>query len=179
MKNKKLKILDCTLRDGGYYNNWDFSKDLITDYLNAMSAAKIEYVELGFRFLKKDIYLGPCAYSSSTFLETLNIPKNLKIGIMINAKDILANNLSKSQINNYFFQLSKKRKLSFIRFACHLNEINKIIPFCNQLKKKGITTIINLMQISEISDIETEKITKLISKSKLDVFYFAEFTGLF
>ena len=53
MKKNKLKILDCTLRDGGYYNNWDFSRELIEEYLQAMSAAKIEYVELGFRFLKK------------------------------------------------------------------------------------------------------------------------------
>ena len=102
MKNK-LKILDCTLRDGGYYNNWDFSKDLIEDYLKAMSAAKIEYVELGFRFFKKDIYLGPCAYTTASFMETLNIPKNLKIGIMINAKDIVSNKLSKSEINRNFF----------------------------------------------------------------------------
>ena len=74
MKNK-LKILDCTLRDGGYYNNWDFSKELINEYLQAMSAAKIDYVEIGFRFLKKDIYLGPCAYTSTSFLEKLNIPR--------------------------------------------------------------------------------------------------------
>ena len=51
MKKNELKILDCTLRDGGYYNNWDFSKELIDEYLKAMSAAKIEYVELGFRSL--------------------------------------------------------------------------------------------------------------------------------
>ena len=28
-----LKVLDCTLRDGGYYNNWRFDKDLVVDYL--------------------------------------------------------------------------------------------------------------------------------------------------
>ena len=28
-------ILDCTLRDGGYYNNWDFSKDLVNQYLKS------------------------------------------------------------------------------------------------------------------------------------------------
>ena len=38
MKKNELKILDCTLRDGGYYNNWDFSKDLIEDYLLATLA---------------------------------------------------------------------------------------------------------------------------------------------
>ena len=177
MKKNELKILDCTLRDGGYYNNWDFSKDLIEEYLLAMSAAKIEYVELGFRFFKKDIYLGPCAYTTSSFLETLKIPNNLKIGIMINAKDILSNNLSKSEIKKNFFNFSKKNKISFVRFACHLNEVERIIPFCNELNKKKILTGINLMQISEISDFAIEKITKLVAKSKVDIFYFADSLG--
>ena len=177
MKKNELKILDCTLRDGGYYNNWDFSRELIEEYLLAMSVAKIDYIEIGFRFFKKDTYLGPCAYTTSSFLETLNIPKGLKIGIMINAKDILANGLTKKEIDKTFFDLPKKNKISFIRFACHLNEIVKIIPICNELNKKKITTAINLMQISEVSDGEIEKITKLASNSKLDIFYFADSLG--
>ena len=177
MKKNKLNILDCTLRDGGYYNNWDFSKELIEKYLKAMSAAKIDYIEIGFRFSKKDIYLGPCAYTTSSFLEKLDIPKKLKIGIMINAKDILANGLTKKEIKKTFFDFPKKNKFSFIRFACHLNEIAKIIPICNELNKKKITTAINLMQISEVSDLEIEKITTLASNSKLDVFYFADSLG--
>ena len=31
---KNLKLLDCTLRDGGYYNNWNFDRDLINEYTN-------------------------------------------------------------------------------------------------------------------------------------------------
>ena len=45
----EYKILDCTLRDGGYYNNWEFTKKLNQDYLNAMSKSGIEFIELGFR----------------------------------------------------------------------------------------------------------------------------------
>ena len=82
---KKLALLDCTLRDGGYYNNWDFPNELIEDYLKAMAAAKIEFVELGFRFFKKDVFLGPCAYTTPYFLESLNILKSIKIGVIINA----------------------------------------------------------------------------------------------
>ena len=33
MKNNKINLLDCTLRDGGYYNNWFFTKELINEYL--------------------------------------------------------------------------------------------------------------------------------------------------
>ena len=43
--------LDCTLRDGGYYNSWDFSEELINEYLSAMEAIKVDYVELGFEAL--------------------------------------------------------------------------------------------------------------------------------
>ena len=52
MKNKIIH-LDCTLRDGGYYNNLFFEKDLINSYLIAMSQLKIDYVEIGFRFNEK------------------------------------------------------------------------------------------------------------------------------
>ncbi len=26
---EKLEILDCTIRDGGYMNNWSFSKEIV------------------------------------------------------------------------------------------------------------------------------------------------------
>ena len=42
---------DCTLRDGGYYNNWNFGTNLIQRYLNIMAEINIDYVEIGFRSL--------------------------------------------------------------------------------------------------------------------------------
>ena len=84
-----LKILDCTLRDGGYYNNWYFDKKLINEYLRVMDLIKIDYVEIGFKFIDKIRTKGPSAYSNESFLRSLKIPKNLKIGIMINAADFV------------------------------------------------------------------------------------------
>ena len=49
--NHKIRLLDCTLRDGGYYNNWDFSPNLIKDYLETMVSIQADYVEIGFRFI--------------------------------------------------------------------------------------------------------------------------------
>ena len=89
MKKNKLNILDCTLRDGGYYNNWYFKKDLINEYLRVMDIIKVDYVEIGFRFLDKVKIKGPCAYSKESFLKSLKIPKNLKLGVMINAADFI------------------------------------------------------------------------------------------
>ena len=63
-----INQLDCTLRDGGYYNSWNFSDDLVQDYLNTMAKSKIEYVEIGFRFLNSNMYLGPTAFTKENYL---------------------------------------------------------------------------------------------------------------
>ena len=51
---KNFNILDCTLRDGGYYNNWNFEIPLINNYLQAIALSKIDVAEVGFRFIKKN-----------------------------------------------------------------------------------------------------------------------------
>ena len=44
-----MKILDCTLRDGGYYTNWDFDSKIVDVYIQAMNVLPIDYIELGYR----------------------------------------------------------------------------------------------------------------------------------
>ena len=90
----KLNFLDCTLRDGGYYNNWHFSFQLIQDYLNVISKTKIQYVEIGFRSFLKNKNLGLTGYTDDNLIERLSLPDSLKIGVMINAADLLKNNYS-------------------------------------------------------------------------------------
>ena len=41
-----VKILDCTLRDGGYYTNWDFKEDTVKSYLKSFDLLPIEYLEI-------------------------------------------------------------------------------------------------------------------------------------
>ena len=45
----KLNILDCTFRDGGYYNNWDFDKITIEKYINSIITSNVDYVEIFHR----------------------------------------------------------------------------------------------------------------------------------
>ena len=49
-----IKILDCTLRDGGYYNNWQFSKKFIQNYIDHISRTEVDYIEIGFIFFPQD-----------------------------------------------------------------------------------------------------------------------------
>ena len=59
----KFKLLDCTLRDGGYYTDWDFDKALVDDYFESMNNLPIEYIEIGYRSTKiNNQYLGEYFY---------------------------------------------------------------------------------------------------------------------
>ena len=43
-----MKILDCTLRDGGYINNWRFSKNFTDNLSKNLDKSGVEFVEIGF-----------------------------------------------------------------------------------------------------------------------------------
>ena len=85
----KTNLLDCTLRDGGYYNNWQFSKTDIQNYINEVSKTGIKFVEIGFLFLPIDKKKGLTAHCDKRFFKNFKFPKNINFGIMINASDLI------------------------------------------------------------------------------------------
>lgn len=170
---KKFNILDCTLRDGGYYNNWNFSKEFINDYLKSIYNSGIKFVEIGFSQIKKQKFKGNCYDINNKLITKLKIPKNLKIGIMVNASDLI----SKSYNPEKFKKFVINKKINLLRVACHFDEVNQIIPFIKKLKKINIKLAINLMQISEQKKINVTKILKKLSKEKIDIIYFADSLG--
>jgi len=174
---KNIKLLDCTLRDGGYYNRWDFSENLIVDYLNCMKNCSVDYIELGFRTLKNVGFKGPCAYTKDEFINSVVKFSEPKIGIMINGSEILDNyQYSQKNVKNLFLSKIKSR-LKLVRIACHYEEIIKIFPICEYLKKKNYKVGINLMQISEISLPKVKEVAKMFQNSSVDVFYIADSLG--
>ena len=132
-------VLDCTLRDGGYYNNWDFEESLVTSYLQAMDALQIDFIEIGFRTLKNDTFKGAFAFTTDNYLKSLNIPVGLKnkIGVMINGSEIAD---PKTQIAclEKLFSPKSKSPVTLVRIACHIHEFNDCLPAANWLKKKVI-----------------------------------------
>lgn len=173
-----IKLIDCTLRDGGYYNNWDFSTELIEEYLIAMSAAEIDYVELGFRsFDKSNGFMGACAYTSDNFIRSLRIPPGLKIGVMMNAAELFKQGVSPVEAVQKLFVPKAESPVEIVRFACHVHEFAETLPVCRWLKEVGYAVGINLMQIADRSDEEIEGIAKIASGYELDALYFADSMG--
>ena len=110
----KIKILDCTLRDGGYYNNWDFSNDLVNDYLKTMSLVGVDYVELGFRSFQTKDFKGPTWYTTDSYLESLSIPKNLIVGVMVNVSELISHPSGFAKATRLMFAKAKKSKVKLV-----------------------------------------------------------------
>lgn len=170
-------ILDCTLRDGGYYNAWDFSADLIQDYLNAMQAAGVDWVELGFRSLENHGFKGACAYTSEAFLDRLNVPPGLQLGVMVNAKELLPAQDQQTKLEQLFPKPASASRLGLVRIACHLHEFEAALPTVHWLKTQGYQVGFNLMQVADSDEATLEQLTQMALAYPLDLLYVADSLG--
>lgn len=172
-----LKLIDCTLRDGGYYNNWDFSRELIVEYLAAMEAAAVDFVELGFRSFETVGFRGACAYTTDSFIRSLPIPAGLKVGVMMNAAELFKHPAGPVGAVSLLFAPAAQSPVALVRFACHVHEFEATLPVCAYLKEIGYKVGINLMQIADRSEQEIERIGQVTNNYPLDVLYFADSLG--
>ena len=174
---KKIRFLDCTLRDGGYHNNWDFSPDFINQYLGAVDAAGVDVVEMGFRSLKNEEFLGACAFTTDYFLNSLVIPSGMMVSVMVNGKDIIGKVPQQEVLETLFPNFSKDSPVSLVRIACHAYEYEVILPAVAWLKDRGYQVGLNLMQISECTEDVVKRISKQTDHNLVDVLYFADSLG--
>jgi len=81
-----MKILDCTLRDGGYYTNWDFPSQIVDSYIEAINRLPIDYIEIGYRNNPSKEYLGEFGYTPVSSLQRIRKKCSKKIVVMLNEK---------------------------------------------------------------------------------------------
>ena len=174
---KKISFVDCTLRDGGYYNNWDFSPDLINKYLKAVSAAGVDVVELGFRFIDTEGFKGPCAYTSDNFLRGLEIPPDLTVAVMVNAADLFLQGTLEETLERLFPEPASTSPVSLVRFACHVREFVASLPAADWLSERGYLVGFNLMQVTDRTREEIAAIALEAAKHPVEVLYFADSMG--
>jgi 4-hydroxy 2-oxovalerate aldolase len=172
-----VKLLDCTLRDGGYYNSWDFDVTLIQDYLKAMDEISVDYVELGLRGFNNEGFKGACAYTTDNYINSLVIPEDLKIGVMVNASDLIKYPDGMEMALTKLFAPAAESPVSLVRIACHVHEFEQALPASSWLKKQGYIVGLNLMQISDRSVEEIKELAYAASNYPLDVLYFADSLG--
>tara|TARA_Y100000588_G_C14279772_1_gene936338 strand:+ start:172 stop:1800 length:1629 start_codon:yes stop_codon:yes gene_type:complete len=175
---QELNFLDCTFRDGGYYNQWDFPNELIDAYLTAIEDSKIDVVEIGFRFMPKEEFLGALAYSTDDFLNSLSLPKEALIAVMVNAKELINYSAGPSEAVHFLFNSKDESPVDVVRIAAHFDEFTECKPIIEELSLLGYRVGLNLMQAGGKTLEEIEEAAKRISEwDNLEVLYFADSLG--
>lgn len=177
MNKPALVMLDCTLRDGGYYNNWDFDAQLVQDYLQAMLGLGVDYVELGFRGFAGSGFRGAYAYTTDAFLRSLQLPAELNVGVMVNASEVLNHPSGLLPALALLFAPAHQSPVKLVRLACHVHEFEATLPACDWLCAQGYRVGINLMQIADRQPDEIERLALMAQGRPLDALYFADSMG--
>jgi len=84
-----IKILDCTLRDGGYYTNWDFDQKLVETYFESLNKLPVDYLEIGYRSPKLPGYYGRFHYCPEFVLDDIRERSTKKLVVILDEKNIL------------------------------------------------------------------------------------------
>lgn len=140
---QKFKILDCTLRDGGYYTNWDFDDALVEEYAIAMENLPVQYVEVGYRSIAQKEYLGQYFYCPEYVLKNLKeLMPSKELVLILNEKDITSKHIESGLID------SCKPYVSMIRMAVDPKNIERAIKLARIIKKAGFKVAFNVMYMS-------------------------------
>ncbi|MBN3040276.1 MAG: aldolase catalytic domain-containing protein [Candidatus Omnitrophica bacterium] len=173
MFREQIKVLDCTIRDGGLINNHDFDKRLVREVYKAVNEAGVDYMEIGYRNSKKLFSpkeYGPWKFCDDEVIEEIvsGIEKKAKLSVMV---DI-------GRVDMEDVKPAKDSPIDMIRVASYVKDIDKAIHMVNQFHEKGYETTINIMAISRDQGLELdEALHQIEEESKADVIYIVDSFG--
>ena len=150
---EKISILDCTLRDGGYVNNWNFRYKNIVKILENLTLAKIDYIECGFF---KPIEYNPenSLFSSiSDLAKIVGNNKNTIYTLMINFGEYDISMIPECTNDNIA-----------IRVAFKKDKMYEAIEYCKQLKDKKYKVFVNPMHTKIYSYSELLELVDMVNK---------------
>ncbi|MBF0522552.1 MAG: aldolase catalytic domain-containing protein [Candidatus Omnitrophica bacterium] len=173
MFREKIKVLDCTIRDGGLINNHQFDIRFVREVYKALSEAGVDYMEIGYKNSKK--MFSAQEYGLWKFCDDEDIHKVIdgiesktKLSVMIDVDRVALEDIKPR----------KQSPVSMIRTACYVKDVDKAIHLANHCAEKGYETAVNLMAISRALDNElTECLHQLESECKCQVVYIVDSNG--
>jgi len=169
--NNEVKLLDCTIRDGGYSNNWDFSKKMVREVYRALSKSGIDIVEIGFR--GSDKYFDKKKYGLWRFSKD-RIIKEVTKGIR-GAKLAVMGDFGKIEMDD--FVDAEESMVDLVRVAVHKNNLKPCVKLLEKIKQKGYSVSLNAMGYTSYSKEDREDLKKMVTDSNLDYLYMADSYG--
>jgi len=172
MYRKEIKVVDCTVRDGGIMNNWQFTDDFVKAVYNACVLSGVDYMEIGYIsnqriFSRKEN--GAWKFCNSGDLKRIvgDNETSLKLCAMADIGRIEYDDIPPRDQN----------VLDMIRVACYVHQVDKAIALAHHCMEKGYEVTINLMAVSKVMELDLDEALNDLSKSSVPIIYVVDSFG--
>ncbi len=142
----KTYLLDCTLRDGGYINDWCFGEDAIKGFVKKIANTNIEMLEVGF-IKGKTYYPHKSVFpdtNSFTNVISQKSPSMLYVGML---------DMS-SPVDKSCIYPRNKASIDGIRVIFKKDKIEEAYDYCSYIKQQGYMLFVNFVGTDQYSDKE-------------------------
>ena len=170
-----IKILDCTVRDGGLINNHFFDEQFVKAVYDTCAASGIDYMEIGYKADKKIFPAkdnGIWKFCDEEVMKRIvgDHKNGLKLCVMADAER-----------TDYHTDILPKEKsvLDMIRVATYIHQIPTALDMVKDAHDKGYETTLNLMAVSTIQDKDLAEALEVIAKSPVDAIYIVDSFGCY
>jgi 4-hydroxy 2-oxovalerate aldolase len=168
-----IKILDCTVRDGGLINNHQFDDDFVRAVYETAVASGVDYMEFGYKGAKSiyppDEY-GPWKHCDEEYLRRIvgDNATSLKIGVMADAErsDYRTDILPKSE-----------SVIDLVRVATYIHQLPVALDMVHDAIEKGYEVAIQLMAVSVVPEHDLEEALRLFAESPAAAVYLVDSFG--
>ena len=169
----EIKVLDCTIRDGGLINDHRFDDTLVKAvYLTCIDAG-VDYMEIGYRASRALFATGKsgdwrfCEEDAVRRIVGDN-PSPLKLSVMADA--------GKCDWRNDIPQ-KKDSVIDMVRVACYVHQIPEAADMVKDAKDKGYEVSCNLMAVSTIPEPDLDQALEVMGNSDADVLCVVDSNG--
>lgn len=154
-----IRLLDCTLRDGGYVNDWEFGHNNICSIFERLTEAGADIIEIGFLDERRPFDINrsimPDTRSVSRIYGEITKRPPMVVGMI---------DFGTCSIEN--IQPCEESDLDGIRVIFKKYRMKEAMAFCAELKKLGYFVFSQLVAVTDYSDLELMELTELANEVK-------------
>jgi 4-hydroxy 2-oxovalerate aldolase len=172
MYRPEIKLLDCSIRDGGLINKWHFTDEFVKATYKYLSEAGVDYMEMGYKASKEQF--SPKEFGKWRFCDDDDVRKVID---GIESKIKLACMVDIGRVEEKDILVKKDSVFDLIRVACYLKDIDKAIVLANMIIDKGYETSINIMAISTNLEKDIDEALDELAKTKVNYVYVVDSFG--
>lgn len=169
----KIKVLDCTIRDGGLMNDHRFDDKIVKTVYQACVEAGIDYMELGYKASKK--IFSPSQYGTWKYCDE----DDLRRIVDGNETDLKLTVMADAERTDYHEDIlpCKDSVLDAIRVATYVHQMPTAIDMIKDAHDKGYETTLNLMAISTVPETELDQALEALVETPVDAVFLVDSWG--